>query len=175
MKNHFKLMAAYNLRINKQIYKAALELDKSDLEKDMGAFFGSVLATLNHIMVGDLLWLSRIEHHSDRYESLSSISEFASPSALNDILYQDIDDLHEKRNKLDGIIVDWVGETEESDFHKLFSYKNMKGKEERKVFGEVVSHFFNHQTHHRGQVSTLLNQLGKDVGITDFIIDIPRK
>ena len=63
--------------------------------------------------------------------------------------------------------------TFESDFEEDFLYRNTQGLEFQNNFGEVVAHLFNHQTHHRGQVSTLLNQLGKDIGITDFIVDIP--
>ena len=63
--------------------------------------------------------------------------------------------------------------TFESDFEEDFLYGNTKGLEFNKNFGEVVAHLFNHQTHHRGQVSTLLNQLGKDIGVTDFFVDIP--
>ena len=63
--------------------------------------------------------------------------------------------------------------TFESDFEEDFLYRNTQGLEFQNNFGEVVEHLFNHQTHHRGQVSTLLNQLGKDIGITDFIVDIP--
>jgi len=63
--------------------------------------------------------------------------------------------------------------TFESDFEEDFLYRNTQGLEFQNNFGEVVAHLFNHQTHHRGQVSTLLNQLGKDIGITGFLVDIP--
>lgn len=166
-------MAHYNHRLNTQVFSVAMELGHVALEKSSGAFFGSVIGTLNHIFVGDILWISRFKSHSDNYLSLSSIEHYPVPSALNEILFNDINDLYKFRVKLDKTIIKWVSETNESDFEEDFLYRNTQGLEFQKNFGEVVAHLFNHQTHHRGQVSTLLNQLGKDIGITDFIVDIP--
>ncbi|MDC0612015.1 DinB family protein [Vibrio sp.] len=172
-KHHFELMAQYNRRMNAQIYEQTHKLDQTDLEKDMGAFFGSAFGTLSHILVGDLLWLARIKSHSSAYHSLDVIENYPKPSALNDILWRDINDLHQARIAVDDTIIQWIAETTESDFDRPFSYKSTQGQEFHKNFAEVLSHIFNHQTHHRGQVSTLLNQLGCDIGVTDFIVDIP--
>jgi len=73
------------------------------------------------------------------------------------------------------IISNWIEETNEGDFSASFEYKNSQGIESTKNFGEVVFHLFNHQTHHRGQVSTILSQYGYDIGVTDFIVDLPNE
>jgi len=175
-KHHFKLVSVYNSRVNNQLYKAALNLSKSELNKDMGAFFGSVLGTLNHVLVGDLLWLDRFKNHSDEYISLKKIYNYPTPRTLSEVLYSNFEELNQVRKEVDEIITNWInGETNDIDFEQNLTYQNSRGSTSSRHFGEVVSHFFNHQTHHRGQASTLLSQLGYDMGVTDFIIDIPEE
>lgn len=172
--SHFLLMADYNLRMNEQFYEAAGKLTQEEVSADKGAFFGSILGTLNHILVGDLIWLSRFSTHSTRYQSLKTLQELPQPEGLDQILYPSLELLAPVRQQIDAAIKRWLeNEVEESDFTKTLTYKNVKGVTSERNFGELVSHFFNHQTHHRGQASTLLNQLGVDVGVTDFLIDIP--
>ncbi len=171
--SHFQLMAGYNTRMNAQIYCAASELNAEALNKDVGAFFGSVLGTLNHILVGDLIWLSRFAQHSERYAALHALDDYPSPQSLNHLMYSDFKSLRQARVSLDETIERWCLEFEESDFDLGMIYKNTKGVESQRNFGELVFHLFNHQTHHRGQVSVLLSQEGHDIGVTDFLVDIP--
>jgi uncharacterized damage-inducible protein DinB len=177
--HHFQLMAQYNLRMNTQVYDAASQLCGDDLSYDMNAFFKSILGTLNHIMVGDLFWLNRFAllHGSDsnQFSSLqSALQELPKPNALNQILFSDFAELHKTRERLDAAIQVWLStDASAQDFTLDLTYYNSKGEGATRDFGELVSHLFNHQTHHRGQVSTLLSQKGLDVGGTDFLVDIP--
>lgn len=174
IKEHFELMADYNSRMNGQIYQTSDKLEKEEIQKDMGAFFGSVLGSLNHILVGDLIWLVRFADLSHDYKSLKKLNEYPKPSKLNDMLYTEFSELYRVRKKIDFIIQSWLrDEVNEKHFELDLTYSNTKGVISSRCFGELVSHFFNHQTHHRGQISTLLYQFGYDVGITDFLIDIP--
>ena len=172
-------MAQYNLRMNAQVYEAVSQLSADDLAQDMGAFFNSILGTLNHILVGDLFWLNRFsllhEADSKQFSSLqTALQDFPKPSALNQILFEDLSELHNTRQELDLAIQAWLtDDTCEQDFKLDLIYHNSKGEGATRDFGELVSHFFNHQTHHRGQVSTLLIQNGIDIGGTDFLVDIP--
>ena len=172
-KHHFKLLARYNARINEQVYQVVEKLDCSILNRDSGTFFGSILGTLNHLLVGDLIWLSRFINHSECYVSLRRLKYYPEPKSLNVKIYTDFEALRKTRKEVDQIIIDWIDETSEIDFDRSFTYKNAQGVRNVKNFGEVLSHLFNHQTHHRGQVSTLLSQHGFDVGVTDYIIDVP--
>lgn len=171
--SHFQLMAGYNARMNTQTYNAASLLSAEVLNKDAGAFFGSVLGTLNHILVGDLIWLSRFALYSERYAALQAVGDFPLPLSLNHLVYTDFDVLRQARVSLDEIIERWCMEITDADLCLDMVYKNTKGVESQRNFGELVSHLFNHQTHHRGQVSVLLSQEGYDIGVTDFLIDIP--
>ncbi len=115
-KNHFEIMAKYNQRLNSQLFSMAMELGHFDLRRNMGAFFDSVIETLNHIFIGDILWLSRFKSHSDKYISLLSLEHYPAPNALNDILFSDIRELYKSRIELDKTIIKWISETDESDF-----------------------------------------------------------
>lgn len=170
---HFLLMARYNQRMNQQVYAAAGRLTPQELVQERGAFFGSILGTLNHLLVGDLIWLRRFAAHSERYEALNALGVLPIPNRLDDLLYHHLDDLEPVRCTVDMVILSWLDhEVEEGDFSRSLEYRNVQGVSFERDFGELLSHLFNHQTHHRGQVSTLLSQCGQDVGVTDFLMDI---
>ena len=73
------------------------------------------------------------------------------------------------RSRLDGHISDWVAALTEQDVEQHLAYSNMKGVPAQRPYASLMLHFFNHQTHHRGQASTLLFQAGQDVGVTDLL------
>ncbi|MBQ4838508.1 DinB family protein [Pseudoalteromonas luteoviolacea] len=172
--SHFKLMAQYNLRMNKQLIEAASMISHEQLTSDRGAYFGSILATLNHIIIADIIWLLRFAQHDKRYHSLLDLSDLPIPTKLDDTLYKDFALYSPVRSRIDNAILCWINdEVEESDFHKTLVYSDTRGQTSEREFSELVAHLFNHQTHHRGQLSTLFSQLGIDIGITDFLIDIP--
>lgn len=167
------LLAQYNQRMNQQVFDAAGRLDEAQLMADKGAFFGSILGTLNHIAVGDLIWLHRFADHPASFSALSDLSEFPRPSSLRQLLAPGLAGLQVYRTRLDGLIQRWVAELTVEHLSRNLQYSNMAGVASSKNFGALVQHFFNHQTHHRGQVSTLLFQAGVDVGVTDFLAVIP--
>jgi uncharacterized damage-inducible protein DinB len=168
VKAHFELLATYNQWMNNKVYEAALRLDNTELTKDRGAFFGSILGTLNHIYVGDIIWLKRFASHPTS-PSFPDVIELPTPSHLDQILFEDIGDLAKQRAWLDNQIIHWVEQLSDQDLDSLLSYHNTKGIPANKHFGSLILHFFNHQTHHRGQVTTLLSQAGEEVGITDLL------
>jgi uncharacterized damage-inducible protein DinB len=171
---HFQLMANYNRRMNEQVYQASVNLSSAELEEDVGAFFKSILGSLNHIIIGDLLWLSRFATHSSRYQSLGRLAAYPKPSSLDEQLFGNFGDYWVARKDIDEIIQEWLSnEVVEADFGRDLSYTNSKGVVSSRNFSELVSHLFNHQTHHRGQVSALLYQKGADIGVSDFLMDIP--
>ena len=102
-----------------------------------------------------------------------ALKNFPKPSKLNQILLEDFQQLKQTRIQLDSLISEWLHtNATETDFQQNLTYKNSKGEASTRNFGELLHHLFNHQTHHRGQVSVLLSQKGIDVGVTDFLIDI---
>lgn len=173
LKEHFELLAAYNQRMNSQVYQAASHLGEAEVAMDRGAYFGSILGTLNHILVGDIIWLKRFATHPSCLKTLSEVAKLPNPSSLNQILYPELTALSEHRAWLDIQIINWVRALTDADLNFILSYHNTKGLPYTKRFSSLVLHFFNHQTHHRGQVSTLLSQAGEDVGVTDLLALIP--
>nr|WP_320048932.1 DinB family protein [uncultured Desulfuromonas sp.] len=173
MKQHFQLLANYNHWMNDKVYNVTGQLSPVELAQDRGAFFGSILATLNHIVVGDTLWLQRFARHPAATETLRLVSEQPAPVALNQILFEDFAALKQYRAWLDKQIILWIETLGDPDLEDLLTYHSMRGVEARKLYGSLILHFFNHQTHHRGQVATLLTQAGLELDDTDLLLLIP--
>lgn len=168
-----QLLATYNQWMNARVCEACARLSAQELAAERGAFFGSVLGTLNHIAVADTVWLRRFSQHPARYAALEAVDELPRPVALDQKLHADLAGLSAYRERLDRLILDWIATVREPELDQVLEYHSMKGVAARKRFGDVLLHFFNHQTHHRGQVTTLLTQAGQDVGVTDLLVLLP--
>jgi len=166
---HVRLMAEYNRWMNQRVYAAAASLPHEALVEDRGAFFGSILGTLNHVAVADVLWLHRFDTpgHWDRIRE--ALDWLPRPTGLRDTLCADLPALQALRERLDTLIVAWSEELIFNDLDRVLSYRNMGGEPRQLQVGALLSHYFNHQTHHRGQATALLCQAGADVGVTDLI------
>ena len=171
--SNFSHLASYNQWMNRKLYNAAAVLSDEQLTKNSGAFFGSVLGTLNHIVVGDILWLHRIARNFPTLTSLAPLQEVVAPASLDQQLCTDFGALTSLRASLDDVIMNLCAELSQQELNAPFEYTSTKGVTGKKLLGEVLLHFFNHQTHHRGQATTLFSQLGIDVGATDLILLIP--
>lgn len=167
------LMADYNRWMNQRMYEAAAALPEADLTKDRGAFFGSLLQTLNHIAAADTIWLHRFAQHPDASALRVDLAEFTRPTTLRHEIASSLAGLRDYRSELDEIIIRWAGAFSPAQLEGPLAYRNMAGQAFSRNFGHLVQHFFNHQTHHRGQASTLLFQAGVDVGVTDLLAVIP--
>ena len=170
---HIHLMATYNQWMNTRVYQAASSLPDEELTADRKAFFGSILGTLNHLALGDRVWLQRFARHPANYPLLEPIRPLPAPSNLKALQFSNIRELSAHRAWLDQLIIEWAGSITEAELDHPLEYANMKGVPAQKDFFGLIMHFFNHQTHHRGQVTTLLSQAGVDPGDTDLVILIP--
>ncbi|PWC33950.1 DinB family protein [Azospirillum sp. TSO35-2] len=156
-KPHFLTLARYNRWANGRLYEVAAQLSDAQFREDRGAFFGSVRGTLNHILVADRVWLERIEGTGPR------------PSALDEILCDGFADLRAARAAEDERILRAVTETPAERFESVLAYRSMAGTAYELPFAQVLTHVFNHQTHHRGQAHTLLGQFGLATPVIDFV------
>ncbi len=170
---HFQLLARYNAWMNDKVYAAAAQLSPEALALDRGAFFPSILATLNHIAAGDIVWLTRFAEHPGCTALRQALTIVPKPKALGQQLFDTLAPLQALRGELDGHISDWVAALSEPDLAYGLAYANMQGVASQRAYASLMLHFFNHQTHHRGQLSTLLFQAGQDVGVTDLLALIP--
>ena len=169
LNDHVRLMASYNGWMNAKLYEAAGTLSAEALTLDRKAFFGSLIGTLNHIVVGDTLWLKRFALHPANYSELEPILHLPSPTSLDQVLFVDFGELSRQRKMLDAVIASWANCVTDADLNQVLQYTNTKGVVSAKRFFSLVMHFFNHQTHHRGQATTLLTQAGVDIGVTDLL------
>lgn len=172
---HIGLMASYNQWMNAKLYGLASELPEAELVADRQAFFGSILGTLNHLLVADRIWLQRFACHPANHPALESIRGLSKPSSLDQQLFDDLAVMTEHRQWLDGVICTWAATLTEPELDHVLSYSNTQGVAANKPFFSLLMHFFNHQTHHRGQISTLLSQAGINLGVTDLLALIPNQ
>ncbi len=170
---HLRLLAQYNRWMNDKCYAAAATLPAVTIAADRGAFFKSIIGTLNHLYVGDLVWLRRFSKHPARYHALAPLQGLLAVTALDQQVEADLAPLRMRRQQLDEIISDWVGTVELADLDHVLEFRTMDGDPAHKNFGSLILNLFNHQTHHRGQLTTLLTQAGADVGVTDLFALIP--
>ncbi|MFL6659181.1 MAG: DinB family protein [Massilia sp.] len=174
-RGHCILLAQYNAWMNTQLYAAAAKLPAGEFVAERGAFFGSLAGTLNHIVAGDTIWLRRFATHPARFPMLQALLEAPAPTGLTAMHSSDLAALTAHRQALDAIISAWAATLTDADLDHVLHYANTKGVVSNKRFGSLVLHFFNHQTHHRGQASTLLSQAGIDIGVTDLLMLVPNE
>jgi len=166
-------MADYNQWMNQKIYEAVGALPPETLHADKGAFFGSIFATLNHLCVADTLWLKRYTPVLENYQDFAPIMALPAPKALNEFLANNFNDLKDRRQLLDETLLELTSLLSDEELLQAISYQNEKGANANKTLFNLLMHQFNHQTHHRGQITTLLSQLGLDIGITDLVFIQP--
>ncbi len=155
-------MSTYNRWMNDAIYGACDQLSEVDRKKDCGAFFGSIHATLNHLLWGNQIWMHR----------LAGLEKPSAPSIPESVTqYDDFDELKRERIAMDEAISAWAGNIDETwlsqELHWTSSSVN---RELTSPNWLLVTHMFNHQTHHRGQVHCMLTQFAVKTPTTDLAL-----
>lgn len=155
---HFQMLARYNTLANHRIYKSCSQLSRSELHRFRPAFFGSIYATLNHLLIADRIWLARFA------------GQTVSSTNLDEILYENFSDLQSARILEDLRIEEFASKLTDPDLSEEITYTNHEGKVYRDPVDLLVTHFFNHQTHHRGQIHDMISQ----TEISPPILDLHR-
>ncbi len=150
------LMARYNRWMNRKLYAICADLSDEVRKQDRGAFFRSIHGTLNHLLFGDIVWMARFQQREG-------------PKRIIAELHADFGELRAAREAMDARILEWTATLTPQWLAAPFSYVSNVDRRTRTMPAWVlVAHLFNHQTHHRGQLTTLLSQLGIDPGVTDL-------
>lgn len=153
-------MSEYNIWMNDGIYGACDQLTDEDRKKDHGAFFKSIHGTLNHHLWGDQIWLHR-------FSGTPAPQSEDIPGSVSQ--YQTYEDLKRERAAFDQVIDEWAaGISPEALEGDLTWYSGAAGHEITKPRWLLITHMFNHQTHHRGQVHSMLTGLGIKTAVTDL-------
>lgn len=158
MKSRFEQLAAYNKWANARVYEAALALDDQDYRRDVGAFFKSLHGTLNHLLVADRIWMRRLTGEGEH------------PDRLDAIIHDDRRALALARADEDDRIIRFVASLDEAKIAGTLRYATTSGQPHEQPRADILAHFFNHQTHHRGQAHTILSICtGKEPPILDLL------
>ncbi|WP_299406732.1 DinB family protein [Acaryochloris sp. IP29b_bin.148] len=153
-----KDMASYNRWMNERLYQVCSELSDTDRKKNTGVFFKSIHGTLNHLLLGDKVWLGRF------------LGEPFQPQGLDQELHKDFENLRLARVDTDAKIIEWAQTLTDEILSGQLQYTSIVNPATRTYeMWLAVAHFFNHQTHHRGQLTVLLSQFDKEYGVTDLI------
>jgi uncharacterized damage-inducible protein DinB len=148
----------YNAWANQKIYAVCATIPDSERKRDLGAFFHSIHATLNHVLLGDRLWLGR----------LTGIDFLV--NTLGDELYAGFDELQREREITDNELIKILAGYTEADLACDLEYTSVStGKVRSYPLHHVLLHLCNHQTHHRGQVTAMIQRLGFDYGDIDLL------
>ena len=155
--------ARYNRWMNEKLYDAGASLSDEARKRDLGAFFKSIHGTFNHLLLADRVWLSR-------FQGVTAPEGFMAPGirSLDQELYPDFEELRRERALTDSALEAWFAELTEERLAAPFVYLRRGEKQESPLWW-TVAHLFNHQTHHRGQITTLFMQHGVDPGVTDLV------
>ena len=157
--NHLPLMARFNAWVNDRIYDSVATLGDADYRADRGAFFGSIHRTLNHLLVVDHVWIRRIEG-----------TEHGIPS-LDHILHDDFAALRAARGTEDAALIALVDGLDAADLARPVRYRPLAGNGLAEARTDhILITLFNHQTHHRGQVHTMLTQAGVTPPDLDVVV-----
>ena len=157
---YVSMMARYNAWQNKQIIDIVKVMDEEALRHDHGAFFESILHTLNHILWGDTIWMSRF---SDAFDPPSVPPAQHKTYTASGAAWQ------LARDEMDAGIVQWAGELDNDDLSgDLAWHSGMTGQDFSMPRAQCIAHFFTHQTHHRGQVHAMLTASGQSAPTTDL-------
>ena len=152
------MLARYNRRANQLLYAACASLEDGARKQDRGAFFRSIHGTLNHLLIGDRIWMARFEGGQ------------APSTGLDAIVHEDFAELRAARATMD-LRIEHFMDAMTADFASgNIAYVNNQGLLYTDSIAMLLAHFFNHQTHHRAQIQTLLSQ----AGIAPPILDLHR-
>ena len=159
--NYVRTMATYNAEMNRRIYAAAERLPDAARRLPRGAFWGSIHGTLCHLLWGDRMWMCRF----DGWEKPSVVQKDSAT------LIVDFGELKSARVEADERISNWAARVNKDWLaEEQVWFSQSANKELRQPRSLLVTHFFNHQTHHRGQAHAMITACGEKTGDTDLFL-----
>lgn len=160
-KGYVLTMARYNAWQNNQIVDIVKAMDEDALWRDHKAFFGSIMHTLNHILWADTLWMSRFCSDVD-------LPDVPGSESTNYMATRG--EWQAARFRLDGRIRIWGETLSNLDLAgEMTWYSGGMQRDFTQPVALCITHMFNHQTHHRGQVHAMLTASGQSAPTTDIV------
>ncbi|USD67654.1 DinB family protein [Vibrio sp. SCSIO 43136] len=165
---HFQSMAIYNQRINQQLIKACYQLNEDQLHQETHAFFSTIMAHWNHLLFADLIMLQRMVANDVVNLDAHLIEQLPVSKRIHDTFVDTLEELAALRTAVDTIYVDVTQALTTESCQQEVSYTTTEGQLLSRSLGAFLQHVFNHQTHHKGQLTALLSQFGVDYGCMDL-------
>ena len=162
MKTLFQAFARYNGSVNGSILELVEPLSKEQIMMETKAYYPSIFETLLHNFIADLNWLKRYRDAFKENKGLDNNLISMDDKSFRKEFESDYRKFFQYRRQMDDVIIQFVDELDESRLDSVIKYKNYKGEVIEKAIWKTLLHLFNHQTHHRGQVSVLLDMVGVD-------------
>jgi uncharacterized damage-inducible protein DinB len=161
VKEIYILLAKYNQITNQELIKILRKVDHNKLSENLGSYYGSILGILNHHLLADIGWIRVLGTHISTLDFVGPLLDHFPDQRPppNELLWNSLDEYVPVRVELDQLLERVVENLRSSDYYTTFSVEGRRGKMNY-VTWKVLLHLFNHQTHHRGSVSVLLDQLG---------------
>jgi uncharacterized damage-inducible protein DinB len=154
--------------MNSQLMAHCLSLPSEILEKNTHSFFPNIISYWNHILFGDLILMGRLASNNIANLSPLDFSGFPTPGSPQDIYHTTLQNIASLRTQVDGLIIRYCDNLTEEDCDSFITYTTTEGAVITKAVADVTQHIFNHQAHHRGQLTCLLSQAGVDYGCMDL-------
>ncbi|MGF1908339.1 DinB family protein [Vibrio kasasachensis] len=173
LSSNFRMLALYNQRMNQQLLTVCEPLSMEQLHQQTQSFFPSVMAHWNHILFADLIMLQRLVDNDLVSVDPAVLKTLPKSKSVNDQFVSNMDELKSLRVLIDLIYLQIMADLTDLDCSKIVRYTTTEGRLIERKTGEFYQHIFNHQTHHRGQLTCVLSQLGLDFGCTDLPVIVP--
>jgi uncharacterized damage-inducible protein DinB len=154
--------------MNAQLMDCCLDLPVDILEKETNSFFSNIISYWNHILFGDLILLGRLASNEIGKLQLNDFAALPSPKSPQDTYHSHLPELATLRQQVDELIYYYCDNLTEEECEKFITYTTTEGDSITKAVADVTQHIFNHQTHHRGQLTCILSQFGVDYGCADL-------
>ncbi|MFA0442996.1 damage-inducible protein DinB [Vibrio sp. 10N.286.49.C2] len=173
LSSNFRMLALYNQRMNKQLVGVCRKLTHEQLHQNINSFFPTIMAHWNHILFGDLIMLQRLVANELVTVEATVLDKLPVSKSVSDTYASNLDELSELRELVDSIYIKITNQFTADSCNQIVRYTTTEGQIIERTVGEFCQHVFNHQTHHRGQLTCLLSQFGLDFGCTDLPVIVP--
>jgi len=160
MKELFQLLSKYNAQANAEMMGVLEKVPAGQITKDVKSFYGSIIGLLNHILVSDVMWLKRFRKQYPELAVINPKLPTFRMEGWKDIVWQSLAALKPIRTAADEALQQACDLLMEKQYASVIEYKNWDGKMVQKPLWLVLIHMFNHQTHNRGQIAVILDQMG---------------
>ncbi|EMI4157453.1 DinB family protein [Vibrio parahaemolyticus] len=173
LSSNFRMLALYNQRMNRQLLGVCSKLTHEQLHQNTNSFFPTIMAHWNHILFGDLIMLQRLAANELVSIEATVLEKLPVSKSVSDTFASNLDELSELRELVDSIYIEITNQFTADCCNQIVRYTTTEGRVIQRTVGEFCQHIFNHQTHHRGQLTCLLSQFGLDFGCTDLPMIVP--